>query len=102
MATYEQIWALRYNSENLRRRTSVAVARAAFDVLNEPALTPNHVNRAQWAKAALRDAEAMTQRMFWGLVSNATIQASGEASSDGDIQFVINSLIDSVADGTWA
>ena len=100
MATYQEVFALRYNNEVLRRQTAVAVAKAAFDVLNEDPLTANHANRVNWAKFALKSTADMVERMMWGVVSNSTIQAQS-GGTDSDIQFVVNSLIPSVADGSW-
>jgi hypothetical protein len=99
MATYLDIYNLRRMSSNLRNRVTVAVVKAAQDVLNEDAGTPNHAGRLRWAQTALQDAEGMAERLLWGVVGNAAIQANGEASADGDLQFVVNGLIDTFAMG---
>lgn len=92
MATLQQIHDLRFQG-NLKPRVTAAVASAAQDVLNEDSGTANHVARVAWAKSALQDATAAAEEMMWGVVGNATIQASGDASTDNDIQFVVNGLI---------
>ena len=97
MATLLEIYNLRYEAVNLKNRTTAAIAKAATDVLNEDPGTANHANRLVWAGSALDNATAMAERMMWGVLSNATIQANGESSTDNDIQFVVNSLIDSYA-----
>lgn len=97
MATYNDIYNLRYSSSDLMNRTTVAVAKAAQDVLSEAQNTPNHAARLDWARAALDDARRMADRMLWGVLANGAIQNSGEASSDSDIQFTVNSLIDTYA-----
>lgn len=99
MATYIEIFNLRFESTNLRTRAVVAVAKAAQDILNEDPSTTNHTARIAWARQALQDTARTADAMLWGLVGNATIQANGEASPDGDIQFVINSLVDQFAAG---
>lgn len=81
----------------LKNRVASAIAKAAQDVLNEDPGTTNHANRVIWANSALLDARSVAERMMWGVVGNATIQTSGEASTDNDIQFVINGLIDTFA-----
>lgn len=92
MATLEQIFNLRFQGA-LKPRVTAAVAKAAQDVLNEDPGTANHVARVAWAKAALQNAQAAAEEMMWGVVGNATIQASGDSSTDNDIQFVVNGLI---------
>lgn len=96
MATYSEIYDLR-NSHPLKHRTVVAVAKAAQDVLNEDPETANHAARAVWAHAALLNAEAKAKEMLWGVCGNATIQSSGINSTDGDIQYVVNGLINTFA-----
>lgn len=96
MATYLQVWDLS-SSSNLHVRAAVACAKAAIDVLNESPITTNHANRVKWAESALLDPESEAKRMMWGLISNATIQASGIDSTDNDIQFTINGLIDTMS-----
>lgn len=97
MATYEEIYNLRNSS--LVNRVEVAVAKAAYDVRNEVPETANHANRIIWAASALVDPKTRANEMMWQVLSNATIQASGQASTDNDIQFVVNSLVDSFATG---
>lgn len=97
MATLQQIYDLRYQSGTLKPRVTAAVAKAAQDVMNEPANIANHAARVAWATVALNDAPAMAERFLWGVVGNASIQTSGDASTDNDIQFVVNSLIDTFA-----
>lgn len=97
MATLLEIYNLRYQTVTLKQRMIAAIAQASYDVLNEDAGTPNHANRVIWAYTTLADAQAMAERMMWGLISNATVAAAGDGSTDADIQFVVNSLIDSYA-----
>lgn len=96
---YLDTYNLRYTSANLKNRTVVAVAKAAYDILNEDAGTANHANRVIWANQALADAQGKAEQMMWGLVTNATIAAAGDAATDNDVQFVVNSYINSFAQG---
>src|SRR5512139_1017125 len=93
MATYMEIHTLRHSSLTLRARTSVACVKAAQDILNEDPGTANHAQRVLWANQALSDATAMAEKMLWGVVGNSTIQTSGDAATDNDLQFVVNGLI---------
>lgn len=98
MTVYDTVFAL-YQSTVLRRRLTVAIATAAQQVMAEPGTQPNHANRLTWAKASLQNAPAMAETMMWGLLSNASIQATAENTPDSDVQFQVNSLIDSYAIG---
>lgn len=96
MATYTQIFALRFGGA-IADRVIVAVATAAQQVLAEAPSTVNHTARVAWAKLALKDAALMADEMMWGVVGNPTIQNLAAGSTDNDIQFVVNSLIDTFA-----
>ena len=94
MATLLEMYDLHVNAAGLRNRTAAAIAKAAIDVINEDPITTNHAARLTWAAKALNNPSETAKIMMWGLIGNATISASGEASSDNDIQFVVNGLID--------
>lgn len=51
--TYLEIFSLRFNSNDLKNRVSVAASIAANDILNEDPQTANHVARVAWARKAL-------------------------------------------------
>jgi len=87
------VYNLKANAE-FKARVASSVAKAAYDVLNESPGTTNHAARVVWAKAAMKDAAPVAEQMLWTIVQNATIQSSGTASTDNDIQFVVNSNID--------
>lgn len=95
MATLLQIYNLRYEGTELKAKAAAAIAKAAYDVLNEDAQTAQHAERVAWAKESLTNTQQMADRMMWGMLQNASIQTNGNASSDNDIQFVVNSLINS-------
>ena len=94
MATLLQTFNLRYESANLKNRVTAAIAKAAQDILNESPATTNHTVRMAWANRSLIATQEEAERLMWGVLANSTIAAAGEASSDNDIQFVVNSLID--------
>jgi hypothetical protein len=93
MATYVEIAALR-RSPVLKDKVSVAVSIAAIDIRNEAESAPNHRARKRWADQAMINPEGHADAMLWAVLGNPAIQSNGEASPDGDIQFVVNSLID--------
>jgi len=88
---------LRYNSATLQSKVVAAVAKAAMDILNEDPATANHADRVTWAAEALSHTKTVAEKFMWGVVSNASIAAAGEDATDNDIQFVVNSLIDTIA-----
>lgn len=90
-----------WSSANLRNRTTVAVAIAAQDVLNESPTTANHTKRLAWAQFAQVNPFQESERFMWAVVSNPTIAVAGEACTDNDIQFVVNSNIDIQASGRF-
>ena len=97
MATLLERYDLQYAHTLLRQRTQVAIQTAAYDVINEAADTANHANRMEWANWAINDSLWMMNVEMSLLVQNATIAAAGDNATDDDIQFVVNGLIDPVA-----
>lgn len=86
----------------LRKQVAVAIASAATDILNESSSTENHANRLSWAKKVKLNNEAPVNEagvMIWKVLENATIQASPATAGDSDVQFVVNSLIDTFTVG---
>lgn len=84
----------------LKKQLAAAIASAAVQILAEPNTTFNHANRVAWANSVLDNPTAPLQQadqMIWGVLGNVTIQsqlAAGGAVPDGDLQFVVNSLVD--------
>ncbi len=103
MADLIDIADLFVNGNVLKKRILGACLQAAWDIQNESAGTDNHENRLIWANAVLSgvdEARSCADDLVGLVLSNATIQASGEDATDNDVQFVVNSLIDTVADGS--
>jgi hypothetical protein len=87
-------------SSSLRNRVAAALTAAAEDVRTEAAATASHTERFTWATGILSGFNAPqveADRAMWIIVQNATIQASGEASTDNDIQFTVNGLVNFLA-----
>ena len=91
---YDQVYAYVGTSPLLQHRAMVAVATAAVAVLNEAGSTPNHAARLAWASKALADPPGMARKMTFAIMANATLQTSGDTMLDSDLQFVVNSLVD--------
>ena len=82
----------------LRKQVHVAIMIAANDVLNESTATEQHSQRVDWARKALADPADMAERMMVQVLQNGTIQAAPLTSTDNDVQFVINGLVNSFLD----
>lgn len=88
----------------LKAKFMGACLKAAYDILNEDAGTTNHANRVTWANVMLSGtvAEAESQAMQhlrYAIASNATLQSAGDAVTDNDVQYIVNSQIDTFATG---
>ena len=102
MATLNEITDLRSNS-HLLNRAAAALAKAAEDVRNEAAAVTNHAERFAWASLVLLTVggpESEAKRAIWLVLQNVTIQdeyttdpATGGATTDSDVQFVVNGLV---------
>lgn len=98
-------WATPADPQNqdLKKQLAAAIAIAAVQVLSEATSTTNHANRILWAKRAIATANAphdMALQMIWGVMANVAIQNEITASGtvpDGDMQFTVNSLVDTYA-----
>lgn len=81
----------------LRNRAAAAAMIAARDVLNEDAATVNHAKRVQWAAWVFQHIDEAGLELLPFLMANVVIAGAKNAASDGDIQYVVNSVIDVVA-----
>lgn len=80
-------------SATLLNRLTVSVASQAYYIVTtEPPETANHTARLAWAKAALRGTRWMAETMALGVCGNPTVAGSGEATSDNDLDYVVNVL----------
>jgi len=85
----------------LRQQVSVAMHEAAQDVITESPGTPNHANRLVWARRTTGSDNGPVEeagRWIWMVLENSSIQANPLTSTDNDVQFVVNGLVDTFAD----
>lgn len=87
-----------YNAANdsmFQGRCRVALWIAADSIIAEDPATPNHEARVNWALTAQQNRLHLTQEnLAQAVLRNPSIAANPGASSDSDIQFQVNSLID--------
>lgn len=82
------------------QRVEIALVTAAVNVMAEPENTLNHSFRRNYAVQILNDPAVQAAKIAVGVVTNATIAASaptGNAATDSDIQFTVNSLFSAYA-----
>lgn len=96
MATYAQMFVMRQSPELLARFV-IAVEKAAYDITNEDPATPQHAQRIAFARRILMDdagAQKWARRaLCLAVVSNQALQDNGNAVTDSDVQFIVNSII---------
>jgi len=97
MANLVEIHSLLVGAPQLQQRFIAARVKASWDILNESADTDGHTERLAWAEKILDDSSADLTPEYNRFLSNTTIQANGTDSTDNDIQFVVNSFVN-----TWA
>lgn len=78
-------------------RCRVATWKAAQDIAAEAATEPSHQMRADWASRVLADQTNITDRQLaMQVLRNAVIAADPANAADGDIQYQVNSVLDSI------
>lgn len=100
MATYNELYGLRNNSE-LRNKVVVAVIVAAETIRNEDGGTPNHANRLLWAAQAFANPLPLGQQILWALLAANKDNAvpAIEGASDEVIQAAVDAVVDLFATG---
>lgn len=80
---------------SLQARFMAACLVAAKDIVAEDPGTANHAERVAWAEAIQQGGEdtltsSALEILRFAAASNATLQSAGEAATDNDIQFIVN------------
>lgn len=94
MATLLDVYNQKAVNADLRNRVIAAVAVSAWNVFEEvdPAAA-----RVAWAHDAILNADNIGGQWMWAVCGNAAVQAADFAPTDGDIQYIVNTLRDKVA-----
>lgn len=79
------------------KQVAGAIITAARDIQNESSGTEKHTERLAWAEKALENPKATARDMLPEVLKNATIKADVANAVDDDVQFVVNSLINTFA-----
>lgn len=91
MATVEQ--------NDFWKQVAGACMTAARDIENEDPGTDNHAYRLVWMASVDENAKATAKEMLVEVLKNPTIASDVAGALDADVQFVVNSLIDTYATG---
>ena len=104
MSNYTDSYALAYRMPSALEQIEVAVVTAAGQILNEDPSTPDHANRIRWATWAQQNSSVAWIAFRWYVATNpAIIQSyqedpSGGSVKDSDVQYVVNSNLQTVID----
>ena len=79
-----------------QERIKFFLKKAAIAVMAEALVTAGHTERAAYAKKVL-DGDANVLEATQAVVTNATIETNGLASSDNDLEFTVNSMFSAFA-----
>jgi hypothetical protein len=102
MSAYTDTYQIKYYITSISQQIEVAVMHAAVDIQNEAVGTPDHANRIRWADWANANSQVAMAPFAWPVAMNPAIVTSitndptGASVLDSDVQFIINSLLDSV------
>lgn len=94
------IYNAKYDEDSdFRKQVAGACFIAAMDIINESPSTNNHANRIIWANKTINNPKGAATAMLSSVLTNATIRATLPEPVDNDVQFVVNSFIDTYAVG---
>jgi hypothetical protein len=90
-------------TNDLHKKVARAISIAVVAVLNEDPGTADHIERLEWARGLRASGpDALlpeAHRWMLRILENSDIQSGGNASPDNDVQFVINGLVTTMAQG---
>ena len=78
----------------LRKQVTVAIVKAATDMLNDPGQSEPRRSWSAEVIAVPGAAKGIAKSAMWKVLENATILAAPDTATDSDVQFVVNSIID--------
>lgn len=99
MATYEELYALHSDNDDLLHKIAVANWVAADMIRAEVDTTPNHLNRVAWAARVLQGGSGSTQQMLNAVLAQnrALTVAQITEAPDAAIQTAVDAAVDLVA-----
>jgi hypothetical protein len=95
-------YSIRYSLPPIQQQIEAAVMLAAQDIQNENSTAPDHADRLAWANWAAVSSSVAWVPFGWPVAMNASIMSqveaepSGTTVADSDIEFVVNSVLETV------
>jgi hypothetical protein len=89
----QETYKLRYQDLDFQGRLTAAAVGFAQAVSTEDPATPNHANRLTYTQMVFAQPENIVQQIYWQVIYSGPIQATGTATSDADIQGVVNGIL---------
>lgn len=99
MALQDLVDAYLNKNDVFTRQVAGACLSAARDIENEDAETTNHTNRMVWVGQVLDNPLVKAKELLRDVTANVTVAAALPTAVDGDVQFVVNGLINTYATG---
>lgn len=84
----------------LRKQVFAALHKAATDVVNEDPEADNHGRRARWSKRILGSSDTLlaeAANAMAAVLQNSSIQGNPTGSTDNDVQFAVNGIVNTLA-----
>jgi hypothetical protein len=104
MATLTEIHNIWKDGVAIQARFLAACLKLARIVIDEDPGTDNHADRLAWANQVAAGDEGVViekarQMTRYSLAMNTTLQASGNATSDSDIEWMVSTYLDAIVTG---
>lgn len=90
-------YSIIYTSTELKKRTLGFMIKATTAIFNEDPGTADHATRLKLANYMCQSEEAYLPAFMVQIANNATVRSEGNSISDGDLEWIINSEILTVA-----
>ena len=84
---------LLHSEGNLWKQCAIAAMRLADNIKNESPATDHHEARMMWAGQVLQNADEWVSLNKWNFIQNPTLLASGHASTDTDVEYVVSGWV---------
>lgn len=94
MATLNEVYNQAVTNTDLRNRVAAAIGVSAWNVFAEASPT---AARIAWAKIAIENNINMAEKWIWAVCGNVAVQSANFNPTDGDIQYIVNTLRDDYA-----
>ena len=91
------LYHLMNSDGDLWKKVEAAALNAAIAIKYEDPLTANHAARLEWSVEVLADPKAWTVANKAKVLENATVKAAGHSAPDGDVEFVVASIVPAAA-----